>query len=535
MSEPIHRNALPPGYALHWYRVDTILGQGGFGITYLAEDGNLHQRVAIKEFLPVELAVRDQDDSVQPVSGAQGEQFAWGLGRFVSEARTLARFDHPNIVRVLAVFEANNTAYIVMRYEQGRTLHEILKPRTTLEETEVRALLGPLLDGLEAVHGAGFIHRDIKPGNVFVRDDGSPLLIDFGSARQSLSGEARTLTALISPGYAPYEQYFSSSDEQGPWTDIYGLAATIYRAIAGAAPTEAVDRSKSVLEGTGDGHTPAVEIGRGRYGPKFLAAIDHALRFRRQDRPQSVAEWRRELGFEGPAGATAAPLPRAADPGTDFAEAPTAVAGKEAQEAPTEEADVAFPSTRALADGPSPASAIPAPRSGRGALIGLTSVVALTAVAGIWLLRPQSEPGPQTRPAASAPTAPRSTETSLPTAPDPAPPAATVEPAAVPVTTLLAQARSHESAGRLTRPAGRNAFERYRDVLLREPENEEARQSIRGIVERHVRLALEASARRDYDTAQGLLDRLTEVMPDSPTLARVSGRIQTQRERAARR
>ncbi len=179
------RNALIPGYKLHWYKIKNVLGQGGFGITYLAEDTNLNQSVAIKEFLPIEMAVRDQSFSVHPVSSEYGDQFKWGLDRFMSEAQTLAKFKHPNIVRVLTVFPENNTAYMVMEYEHGKAMDELLKNKSTLSEEKLKVIILPILDGLKQVHAAGFIHRDIKPANIFIRDDGSPVLLDFGSARQS--------------------------------------------------------------------------------------------------------------------------------------------------------------------------------------------------------------------------------------------------------------------------------------------------------------------------------------------------------------
>ena len=226
------RNALNTDHLLHWYRIERVLGQGGFGITYLAFDNNLQQEVAIKEYLPMELAVREGDNSVFPVSDRQGDRFKWGLDRFLAEARTLAKFRHPGIVRVLSVFEANNTAYMVMEYERGETLQELLSRRKTLRESEIDNILSPILDGLEQVHKSGFIHRDIKPANIFLRENNTAVLIDFGSARQALGQETRTLTSIVSPGYAPYEQYYSKSDKQGPWTDIYGLAATLYRAIS---------------------------------------------------------------------------------------------------------------------------------------------------------------------------------------------------------------------------------------------------------------------------------------------------------------
>jgi len=295
MSEKIHRNSLQPGHKLHWYRIEKILGQGGFGITYLAHDFNLDRQVAIKEYLPIELAVRERDFSVHPVTEDHGEKFRWGLDRFITEARTLAKFKHPNIVHVLNVFEENNTAYMVMEYEQGESLQEILSHRKTLEEAELINILIPVLGGLQMVHEAGFIHRDIKPANIFIREDGSPVLLDFGSARQALSMATQTLTSLVSPGYAPYEQYYSRSDQQGPWTDIYGLGATLYRAAAGKAPMDAVDRSRAILKGEQDIFVPASQTGKGRYSERFLLAIDHALQFKEEDRPQTISAWKSEF------------------------------------------------------------------------------------------------------------------------------------------------------------------------------------------------------------------------------------------------
>lgn len=161
MTPKIHRNALQPEHRLQWYLIKRILGQGGFGITYLARDENLDQDVAIKEYLPIELAVRERDYSVHPVSSTHDDTYQWGLHRFTQEARTLAKFDHPNIVRVHSVFEQNNTAYMVMRYEQGQTLQEILTDRRTLEENDIIRFLIPLLGGLAVIHEKGFIHRDI--------------------------------------------------------------------------------------------------------------------------------------------------------------------------------------------------------------------------------------------------------------------------------------------------------------------------------------------------------------------------------------
>jgi len=293
--EKTHRNSLQTGHKLHWYEIKEILGQGGFGITYLAHDANLDEDVAIKEFLPIELASREGDYSIHPLSESHRKNFEWGLDRFIKEARTLTKFKHPSIVRVRNVFEANNTAYMVMEYENGESMQQLLSRRKTLEEAELIKVIIPLLGGLEVVHETGFIHRDIKPANIFIRDDGSPVLLDFGSARQALGEETKTLTSLVSPGYAPFEQYYSKSDEQGPFTDIYGLGATLYRAVTGVGPMDAVDRSKSILQNSTDSIVTASKIAKGRYSERFLAAIDHAMKFKSEERPQTVSEWKREF------------------------------------------------------------------------------------------------------------------------------------------------------------------------------------------------------------------------------------------------
>jgi serine/threonine protein kinase len=287
-------DALPGGHRLHWYVLDHVLGQGGFGITYLARDTNLDRLVAIKEYLPAEIARRRSDATAHPRTVSHAERFAWGLDRFLAEARTLARFDHPNIVRVHSVFEANNTAYMVMRFEEGESLAARLGRSDTLGEADLTRILLPILDGLQLIHAAGFIHRDIKPDNIYLRADGSPVLLDFGSARQSF-GRARTMTILVAPGYAPLEQYYGEAAAQGAWTDIYSLAATCYRAITGRPPLDAVARAKGVLGSAREVLPSATDLGRGRYSTHLLAAVDHALQLGEQDRPQSIAEWRREL------------------------------------------------------------------------------------------------------------------------------------------------------------------------------------------------------------------------------------------------
>ena len=285
-----HKQALPPGFRLGAYNVARVLGVGGFGVTYLCEHAGLGVQVAVKEYLPNEIAVRDGAE-VHPKSAGDREGYEWGLSRFLDEARTLARFEHPNVVRVRDCFEANNTAYIVMDYEDGEPLDALLRRCGTLTEAQLKRVLLPVADGLRQVHAAGFLHRDVKPANIFVRrSDESPVLLDFGSARQALGRRSRSVTAIASAGYSPPEQY-ESGGEHGPWTDIYALSALSYRAITGEAPMEATRRQSELLRTQTDPLPRLAEVGREGYSPTSLEAVDWGLRLIETERPQSLDEW----------------------------------------------------------------------------------------------------------------------------------------------------------------------------------------------------------------------------------------------------
>jgi serine/threonine protein kinase len=282
--------ALSPGTRLGDYRLDAMIGHGGFGITYRAFDTQLAKVVAIKEYLPLECAIRHSDGSVVPRGARLIEDFTWGRERFLDEARALARFRHPHIVPVLRYFEANDTAYTVMEFEDGKNVAELLRePGRRLPADDVRRLVIGLLSGLGAVHAQGFLHRDIKPANVIIRRDGVPVLVDFGAARQALGGRTRTLTSVLTPQYAPIEA-FALDGKQGAWSDIYSAAAVLYHAISGQTPPDAAARVGK------DPYRPLTEIAGDRFEPAFLAAIDRAMAFAPEDRPQSIAEWRALFG-----------------------------------------------------------------------------------------------------------------------------------------------------------------------------------------------------------------------------------------------
>ena len=289
--------SLPVGYRLFEYRIDTVLGQGGFGIAYKATDVNLAAKVVVKEYYPETFARREPDHSVVPRDETDRVFYRSGLESFLSEARTLASFRHPHIVRVARFFEANKTAYMVLEYERGESLKSWRRHHgETIPEATLASLLAPLLDGLALVHASGYLHRDIKPDNIYVRDDdGSLVLLDFGAARQT-STERSELGQLITPGYAPLEQY-ASAIPQGPWTDIYALGATLFWLLTGQRPMEAPERINDP-----DPLPRAEVLCRGRYSPEFLRTIDWMLKVRPDQRPESVQELRSAL-FASHAGA----------------------------------------------------------------------------------------------------------------------------------------------------------------------------------------------------------------------------------------
>ena len=357
--------SLKAGQTIGRYEIVSVLGQGGFGITYRARDVQLGREVAIKEYLPSALAVRQDGSTVLPRTTKMADDFGWGRDRFVTEGRTLASLHRvPAIVQVFDFLEANGTAYIVMELLSGATLEDRINTGGRLKPEEVDRILWPLLDGLEQVHSAGFLHRDIKPANILLDAAGNPTLIDFGASRAAMVGRTAAMTAIFTPGYAAAEQMTSA--KQGPWTDIYGLAATIYHAIAGKAPPNAFDR---MLD---DGYEPLGKLAPAGFSPGVLAGVDAGLTVAARDRPQSIAGWRPILGM------TAAPEPGA-----------TMVMGK-AEEAPAERVSVLGPATTASITAPPPT-----PKSRAGLWAGIAAVVLLALGGGGYYAMATRGPDPE--------------------------------------------------------------------------------------------------------------------------------------------
>lgn len=286
-------NALPPGAMLGEFEILRVIGIGGFGIVYLAQDHSLQRKIALKEYMPSSLAERSSQSRVTVRSERHADTFQAGMRSFINEARLLAQFDHPSLLKVYRFWEANGTAYMAMPFYEGLTLSQTLRGRSTPpNEAWLKSLLAPLLNALETIHAEQCFHRDISPDNIMMLGEDKPLLLDFGAARRAIGDMAQAFTVILKPGYAPIEQYADvATMQQGPWTDIYALASVVHFAITGRAPVPSVARMIS------DPLVPLSQAAAGQYSDGFLKAIDRALSVRPEDRPQSIAELRSILGL----------------------------------------------------------------------------------------------------------------------------------------------------------------------------------------------------------------------------------------------
>ena len=288
MSKAYSTKALPPGTVLREWRLEEVLGVGGFGIVYKGRGIYFGELVAIKEYFPSSISERNEDDTVVPVDSDSEEVHALGLKKFVEEAKLLWNLStptrHPNIVNVRSLFEVHGTAYMVMDFEDGVSLSRMLKRGDKFNESSLANLIKPIAEGLERAHRVGVLHRDIKPPNILVNEDGRSVLIDFGSARFESADATSTKVTFHTPPYAAIEQYVKTY-EQGPWTDIYALGVVLYECVTGQKPADVLERlhggdEKRLVDGNWPG-----------YSKTFLAAVDAAMTIKPADRPQSIAEW----------------------------------------------------------------------------------------------------------------------------------------------------------------------------------------------------------------------------------------------------
>ncbi len=297
-------DALPTGTRLGEFEIQQVLGIGGFGIVYLAFDHALERQVAIKEYMPAALASRGFGAEVTVRSAAHADTFMLGMRSFINEARLLARFDHPSLVKVYRFWEQHGTAYMVMPYYKGRTLQEIRRAmKRPPDEAWLRQLITPLLGALDCLHRENVYHRDVAPDNILLLDDetgpgrGRPVLLDLGAARRVIGDHTQTLTAIVKPSFAPIEQYAETVQlRQGPWTDLYALAAVVHFCITGRPPMPATARA--VHDDVATLRQMSASLAAGfdcHFSQAFARAIDHALAVRPQDRPESVAAWLDEL------------------------------------------------------------------------------------------------------------------------------------------------------------------------------------------------------------------------------------------------
>jgi WD40 repeat protein/serine/threonine protein kinase len=291
-------DALTSGYELHDYSIESVLGTGGFGITYLARDSKLGTRVAIKEYFPRDLARRNEQMTIVPMPGAAAGNFEWGRQQFLKEAQALAQFKHNNIVRVLRFLELNGTAYMIMEYEQGRGFLDYIQSKGQPDERMLLQVFLPILNGLQAVHRAGLLHLDIKPDNIYLRADGPPMLIDFGSARNVARGADTAGPTALTPAYAAIEQY-PGKGKQGPWTDIYSIGASLYRCISGNDPVDALTRYQATKHHKPDPLTPATKLEQGSCSVYLRECIDWAMQVEPSRRPQGAVELQDALMGKG--------------------------------------------------------------------------------------------------------------------------------------------------------------------------------------------------------------------------------------------
>ena len=444
-------NCLPVGTRLNDFEITGVLGEGGFGIVYIAFDHSLHRNVAIKEYMPGVLAARGVDHSIRVRADRHQETFSVGQKSFINEARFLAQFDHPSLVKVYRFWEQNQTAYTAMQYYDGRTIKDIVNQSPELvNEAWCRKILKQILEALEMLYTMRILHRDVSPDNIIVQDNGDAVLLDFGSARQIIGDRTRGLTVILKPGYAPVEQYAGDASlDQGAYTDIYALSAVIYFAIMKEAPATSIARMVK------DPMLPLAQRGIEGYSTEFLAAIDKGLSVMAHERPQSIDAFRELLGIES----SGVPRQRSTGNTQRFATLDrlpqTGTADEVTIIAPPKTTPAAAPAAAAAPLKPSPINR-PAPRWMSRVALGV-SLLVIAGFGARWLL---SAPADVILPA---------TQAEAPAVPDaaPAPPLAAASATDEPnVDDILAQAASAATVAPTPAPAAPATAEVPVDAIL---------------------------------------------------------------------
>ena len=454
-------NALPKGTRIFEFEIEHVLGEGGFAIVYLAFDHSLHRHVALKEYLPAELAFRQDESGIVLRSVQYHRTFDAGRKSFVEEARFLAQFEHPSLVKVHRVFESNGTAYMVQGYYPGESLSAVLKGgRRYASEADLRTVVVPLLAAVELLHSRQCLHRDIAPDNIIIQPSGVPVLLDFGAARRIIGDMTQALTAVLKPSFAPIEQYTEDGGlAQGPWTDVYALAATLRMAITGKPPPSSVGRTIK------DGIVQLADDPPPNFSLAFLRGIDGGLALLPAERPQTIAGFRAAMGLEADEDATSPPAPATARsverpaisvPVTDVASEPSTYAAVPSP--PIREERRAAPAERV--------AATPAKRWSRNdvmlAVIAAAAVVLMLLVpfAADWLW---PSPGAMPQPKVS-----RDERSAAPSTAPASPPAAVIVPAAAPAQSAPAAVPVPPPASDVTAPKALAAIP-PKDIALPAP------------------------------------------------------------------
>ncbi len=383
-----HTDALPSGTRLAEFEIQGLLGVGGFGLVYRAYDHSLHRTVAIKEYMPAALAARPGGLSLSIRSSTDQETYDAGLRSFMAEARLLAQFDHPSLVKVYRFWEAHNTAYMVMPLYSGMTLKQA-RARMTAPPPEDwwRTVLWSILQALQLLHEHDTLHRDVSPDNIFLQDAGPPVLLDLGAARRAITDRSRKLTAILKVNYAPIEQYAEADDlKQGPWSDLYALAAVVYGFLRNDPPLPATTRVVSDGMPSMQSVAATIEAHFGtRYSPAFVQAIEHALAVQPAQRTQSVGDFVLEMGLQAPTGLLKFDWRAALGAALVSDPAPVPQAGPDAQTTVQNPAPILpvqrLASTTIVSDPVSSGRSRWRPR--RGLVLGLLFVVLLSA--GVWV------------------------------------------------------------------------------------------------------------------------------------------------------